>query len=178
MWNPEWTKNYGYGLSLMPEEAVLSDEENRARLECADDNASSYFTNLTREFDLPLSLAREARARAEQHPAWQEAKTRWATCLSDQGLTFSSTEQWASDQGNKLIEQGDYQKPENMAEMVRIATIEAECSSKEGIAAELANIEGTFQKKLISDNLPSLNELKIKKEEKLKEAEKVISEIQ
>lgn len=178
MWNPDWTKSYGYGLSLLEEEEVLSEDVTKARIECAENNTDKYFTNLTKEFNLPLSLALEARLRAEQHPAWKEAKERWEGCLSEQGLTFSSSEQWATDQGTKLIEQGEYQNPKNMSEMIRIATLEAECSKKEGIAEELANIEGTYQKKLISDNLPSLNELKIKKQEKLKEAQEVISKIQ
>lgn len=178
MWNPGWTQQYGYGLALETQESELSSEEQKASLECADNNSNKYFNNLTQEFDLPLSLAREARAEAEQHPAWKEAKDRWGRCLSDRGLSFSSPERWASDQGSQLIEQGNFQSPDNTSEMIRVATIEAECSQQEGVAQELANIEGTFQKKLIEENSATLNEVKLQKQETLEQARLVIAETQ
>ena len=64
---------------------------------------------------------------------------------------------------------------EKTQEAVRLATIEAECNQKVGMAQRLGDIEASYQGPLIEKNQAQLNQLKEEKEKHVAKAREIIA---
>ena len=66
-------------------------------------------------------------------------------------------------------------KEEAKPEEIRLATIEAECNQKVGMAQRLGDIEASYQGPLIEKNQAKLNQLKEDKEKRVAKAREIIA---
>ena len=66
-------------------------------------------------------------------------------------------------------------KEEAKPEEIRLATIEAECNQKVGMAQRLGDIEASYQGPLIEKNQAKLNQLKEEKEKRVAKAREIIA---
>ena len=80
-------------------------------------------------------------------------------------MSEESAHLMASSHGNEEA------KPEE----IRLATIEAECNQKVGMAQRLGDIEASYQGPLIEKNQAKLNQLKEEKEKHVAKAREIIA---
>lgn len=66
-------------------------------------------------------------------------------------------------------------KEETKPEEIRLATIEAECNQKVGMAQRLGDLEASYQGPLIEKNQAKLNQLKAEKEKRVAKAREIIA---
>ncbi|OFL20525.1 hypothetical protein HMPREF2779_06640 [Rothia sp. HMSC069C03] len=64
---------------------------------------------------------------------------------------------------------------ESKPEEIRLATIEAECNQKVGMAQRLGDIEASYQGPLIEKNQALLNDLKAYRDAKIAKAREIIA---
>ena len=65
--------------------------------------------------------------------------------------------------------------PKVLEEVIRLATIEAQCSEKVRLAQRLGDLEASYQGPLIEKNQAKLNQLKEEKEKRVAKAREIIA---
>lgn len=165
-WNPEYVKNNGYLIFTLgvPEESDEPDELSWQTLDkCLESDQtlihlSENLKQIGEATSIVKRLRSDAYSSAIQNPQWKQARQKWHTCLSEQGLTpRTGDEEWGTKQEMEVDTSSDAGKQE----AVRIALTEANCSQETGLAQTLADLEASYQAPLIKENQAALNEAKI-----------------
>lgn len=174
-WNVEYAKKYGYSQkeSQGPEDSAVDDINTRCQEE-----VKAAFSDVEldeKEYRFVGELNSQAYTYASQTDEWKNIRSEWWTCLRERGLTPREGESdWISEEGAHLMtsSQGNEEaKPEE----IRLATIEAECNQKVGMAQRLGDIEASYQGPLIEKNQAKLNQLKEEKEKRVAKAREIIA---
>lgn len=174
-WNVEYAKKYGYSQkeSRGPEDSASDDINTRCQEE-----VKAAFSDVEldeKEYRFVGELNSQAYTYASQTDEWKNIRSEWWTCLRERGLTPREGESdWTSEESVHLMtsSQGNEEaKPEE----IRLATIEAECNQKVGMAQRLGDIEASYQGPLIEKNQAKLNQLKEEKEKHVARAREIIA---
>ena len=113
---------------------------------------------------------REERAQAD--PEWKKARSDWWDCQRQEGLTPRTGDgEWTS----KELASLNADDPKVLEEVIRLATIEAQCSEKVRLAQRLGDIEASYQGPLIEKNQALLNDLKAYRDAKIAKAREIIA---
>lgn len=105
----------------------------------------------------------------------ENIRSEWWTCLRERGLTPREGESdWISEESAHLMTSSPGNE-EAKPEEIRLATIEAECNQKVGMAQRLGDIEASYQGPLIEKNQAKLNQLKEEKEKHVAKAREIIA---
>lgn len=114
----------------------------------------------------------EAYQRAQGDPEWKKARSDWWDCQREKGLTpRTGDNEWTSKESMSL----NADDPKVLEEVIRLATIEAQCSEKVGMAQRLGDLEASYQGPLIEKNQAKLNQLKEEKEKHVARAREIIA---
>ena len=117
-------------------------------------------------------ISGEAYQRAQGDPEWKKARSDWWDCQREKGLTPRTGDgEWTS----KELASLNSDDPKVLEEVIRLATIEAECNQKVGMAQRLGDIEASYQGPLIEKNQAKLNQLKEEKEKHVARAREIIA---
>ena len=117
-------------------------------------------------------ISGEAYMRAQGDPEWKKARSDWWDCQREKGLTPRTGDgEWTSQETANL----NADDPKVLEEKIRLATIEAECNQKAGMAQRLGDIEASYQGPLIEKNQAKLNQLKEEKEKRVAKAREIIA---
>jgi len=159
-WNVEYAKKYGYSQkeSRGPEDSVSDDINTRCQEE-----VKTVFSDVEldeKEYRFVGELNSQAYTYASQTDEWKNIRSEWSDWLSEESAHLMT-----SSQGNEEA------KPEE----IRLATIEAECNQKVGMAQRLGDIEASYQGPLIEKNQAKLNQLKEEKEKRVAKAREIIA---
>ena len=174
-WNVEYAKKYGYSQkeSRGSDDSAPDDINTRCQEE-----VKAAFSDVEldeKEYRFVGELNSQAYTYASQTDEWKNIRSEWWTCLRERGLTPREGESdWMSEEGAHLMtsSQGNEEaKPEE----IRLATIEAECNQKVGMAQRLGDIEASYQGPLIEKNQAKLNQLKEEKEKRVAKAREIIA---
>ena len=171
-WNVEYAKKYGYSQkeSRGPEDSASDDINTRCQEE-----VKAAFSDGVGVYRFVGELNSQAYTYASQTDEWKNIRSEWWTCLRERGLTPREGESdWMSEESAHLMtsSQGNEEaKPEE----IRLATIEAECNQKVGMAQRLGDIEASYQGPLIEKNQAKLNQLKEEKEKHVAKAREIIA---
>ena len=120
-------------------------------------------------------LRQEAYASAKSDPEWNKVRSEWWSCLEGNGLTPRKGDQEWGSQETFNIDLSSKSEEEKTQETIRLATIEAECNQKVGMAQRLGDIEASYQGPLIEKNQAKLNQLKEEKEKRVARAREIIA---
>lgn len=174
-WNVEYAKKYGYSQkeSRGSDDSASDDINTRCQEE-----VKAAFSDVEldeKEYRFVGELNSQAYTYASQTDEWKNIRSEWWTCLRERGLTPREGERdWTSEESAHLMtsSQGNEEaKPEE----IRLATIEAECNQKVGMAQRLGDIEASYQGPLIEKNQAKLNQLKEEKEKRVAKAREIIA---
>lgn len=174
-WNVEYAKKYGYSQkdSRGPEDSASDDINARCQEE-----VKTVFSDVEldqKEYRFVGELNSQAYTYASQTDEWKNIRSEWWTCLRERGLTPREGESdWTSEEGVHLMTSSQG-KEEAKPEEIRLATIEAECNQKVGMAQRLGDIEASYQGPLIEKNQAKLNQLKEEKEKRVARAREIIA---
>ena len=103
---------------------------------------------------------------AQADPEWKKARSDWWDCQRQEGLTPRTGDgEWTSKETASL----NADDPKVLEEVIRPATIEAQCSEKVRLAQRLSDLEASYQGPLIEKNQALLNELKAERDAKISE---------
>lgn len=174
-WNVEYAKKYGYSQKeSRGSEDSASDDINT---QCQEE-VKTVFSEVEldeKEYRFVGELNSQAYTYASQTDEWKNIRSEWWTCLRERGLTPREGESdWTSEESAHLMtsSQGNEEaKPEE----IRLATIEAECNQKVGMAQRLGDLEASYQGPLIEKNQAKLNQLKAEKEKRVAKAREIIA---
>lgn len=174
-WNVEYAKKYGYSQkeSRGSENSVSDDINTRCQEE-----VKTVFSDVEldqKEYRFVGELNSQAYTYASQTDEWKNIRSEWWTCLRERGLTPREGESdWISEESAHLMASSQG-KEEAKPEEIRLATIEAECNQKVGMAQRLGDIEASYQGPLIEKNQAKLNQLKEEKEKHVAKAREIIA---
>lgn len=178
-WNVEYAKKYGYFNEEKAREGAQTAEKIPAdiRQQCRKENANQLkeieYENDNDSF--AYRLRQEAYASAKSNPEWNKVRSEWWSCLESNGLTpRKGDHEWTS-QETFNIGVSSKSEEEKTQESIRLATIEAECNQKVGMAQRLGDIEASYQGPLIEKNQAQLNQLKEEKEKHVAKAREIIA---
>ncbi len=174
-WNVEYAKKYGYSQkeSRGPDDSA-SDDINA---QCQEE-VKAAFSDVEldeKEYRFVGELNSQAYTYASQTDEWKNIRSEWWTCLRERGLTPREGESdWMSEESAHFMafSQGN---EETKPEEIRLATIEAECNQKVGMAQRLGDLEASYQGPLIEKNQAKLNQLKAEKEKRVAKAREIIA---
>lgn len=132
-----------------------------------------YFDVADEEKYRPVGRIRsEAYLRAQADPEWKKARSDWWDCQRQEGLTPRTGDgEWTS----KELASLNADDPKVLEEVIRLATIEAQCSEKVRLAQRLGDIEASYQGPLIEKNQALLNDLKAYRDAKIAKAREIIA---
>ena len=132
-----------------------------------------YFDVADEEKYRPVERIRgEAYQRAQADPEWKKARSDWWDCQRQEGLTPRTGDgEWTSKETANL----NADDPKVLEEVIRLATIEAQCSEKVRLAQRLGDLEASYQGPLIEKNQALLNELKADRDAKIAKAREIIA---
>lgn len=117
-------------------------------------------------------ISGEAYQRAQGDPEWKKARSDWWDCQREKGLTPRTGDgEWSSQETANL----NADDPKVLEEVIRLATIEAQCSEKVRLAQRLGDVEASYQGPLIEKNQALLNELKADRDAKIAKAREIIA---
>ena len=117
-------------------------------------------------------ISGEAYQRAQGDPEWKKARSDWWDCQREEGLTPRTGDgEWTSKETANL----NADDPKVLEEVIRLATIEAQCSEKVRLAQRLGDVEASYQGPLIEKNQALLNELKADRDAKIAKAREIIA---
>lgn len=178
-WNVEYAKKYGY----LNDEKAREVEQTAVKIpadirqQCRKENANQL-KELDYEDDndsFAFRLRQEAYTSAKSNPEWNKVRSEWWSCLESNGLTPRKGDQeWTSlEVLNTHV--SSKSEEEKTQEVIRLATIEAECNQKVGMAQRLGDIEASYQGPLIEKNQAKLNQLKEEKEKRVAKAREIIA---
>lgn len=174
-WNVEYAKKYGYSQkeSRGSEDSASDDINTRCQEEVK--TAFSEVELDQKEYRFVGELNSQAYTYASQTDEWKNIRSEWWTCLRERGLTPREGESdWMSEESAHLMASSQG-KEEAKPEEIRLATIEAECNQKVGMAQRLGDIEASYQGPLIEKNQAKLNQLKEEKEKRVAKAREIIA---
>ncbi|WP_049355318.1 hypothetical protein, partial [Rothia mucilaginosa] len=155
-WNVEYAKKYGYFNEEKSRERTQAAEKIPAeiRKECRKESANQLkeieYENDNDSF--AYRLRQEAYASAKSDPEWNKVRSEWWSCLESNGLTPRKDDQAWGSQETSNIDVSSKSEEEKTQEVIRLATIEAECNQKVGMAQRLGDIEASYQGPLIEKN--------------------------
>lgn len=178
-WNVEYAKKYGYFNKEKAREAeqtiekIPKDIRRQCRKESANQLKEVEYENDNDSF--AYRLRQEAYASAKSNPEWNKVRSEWWSCLESNGLTPRKDDQAWSSQEAFNIGLSSKSEEEKTQESIRLATIEAECNQKVGMAQRLGDIEASYQGPLIEKNQAKLNQLKEEKEKRVAKAREIIA---
>lgn len=178
-WNVEYAKKYGYFNEEKSRERTQAAEKIPAeiRKECRKESANQLkeieYENDNDSF--AYRLRQEAYASAKSDPEWNKVRSEWWSCLESNGLTPRKDDQAWGSQETSNIDVSSKSEEEKTQEVIRLATIEAECNQKVGMAQRLGDIEASYQGPLIEKNQAKLNQLKEEKEKHVARAREIIA---
>lgn len=174
-WNVEYAKKYGYSQkeSRGPDDSASDDINARCQEEVK--TAFSDVELDEKEYRFVGELNSQAYTYASQTDEWKNIRSEWWTCLRERGLTPREGESdWMSEESAHLMT-SSHGNEEAKPEEIRLATIEAECNQKVGMAQRLGDIEASYQGPLIEKNQAKLNQLKEEKEKHVARAREIIA---
>ena len=117
-------------------------------------------------------ISGEAYQRAQGDPEWKKARSDWWDCQREKGLTPRTGDgEWTSKETANL----NADDPKVLEEVIRLATIEAQCSEKVRLAQRLGDLEASYQGPLIEKNQALLNDLKAYRDAKIAKAREIIA---
>ena len=117
-------------------------------------------------------ISGEAYQRAQGDPEWKKARSDWWDCQREKGLTPRTGDgEWTSKETANL----NADDPKVLEEVIRLATIEAQCSEKVRLAQRLGDLEASYQGPLIEKNQALLNNLKAERDAKIAKAREIIA---
>lgn len=155
LWNLEQAQKYGFGTASESVEQAPNDPVTMSSCEPEAKALKGLSPIDSPHQELLADIGSTAYSAAQNDPLWTSEREEWWACLAENGLTPRKGEhEWGSEQGNKTFSE------QELEESIRIATIEASCSEKTGLAQTLANLEASYQAPLISKNQADLNEAK------------------
>ena len=143
-WNVEYAKKYGYFNAEKAREVAQKAEKIPAdvRKECRKEKANQLkeveYENDNDSF--AYRLRQEAYASAKSNPEWNKVRSEWWSCLESNGLTPRKGDQEWSSQEAFNIGVSSKSEEEKTQESIRLATIEAECNQKVGMAQRLGDM--------------------------------------
>ena len=178
-WNVEYAKKYGYFNEEKSRERTQAAEKIPAeiRKECRKESANQLkeieYENDNASF--AYRLRQEAYPSAKSDPEWNKVRSEWWSCLESNGLTPRKDDQAWGSQETSNIDVSSKSEEEKTQEVIRLATIEAECNQKVGMAQRLGDIEASYQGPLIEKNQAKLNQLKEEKEKHVARAREIIA---
>ena len=171
-WNVEYAKKYGYSQkeSRGPEDSVSDDINTRCQEE-----VKTVFSDVEldeKEYRFVGELNSQAYTYASQTDEWKNIRSEWWDCQREKGLTPRTGDgEWTS----KELASLNADDPKVLEEVIRLATIEAQCSEKVRLAQRLGDIEASYQGPLIEKNQALLNELKAYRDAKVAKAREIIA---
>ena len=174
-WNVEYAKKYGYSQkeSRSPEDSASDDINTRCQEE-----VKAAFSDVEldeKEYRFVGELNSQAYTYASQTDEWKNIRSEWWTCLRERGLTPREGESdWMSEESAHFMASSQGNE-ETKPEEIRLATIEAECNQKVGMAQRLGDLEASYQGPLIEKNQAKLNQLKAEKEKRVAKAREIIA---
>ncbi|WP_233992307.1 hypothetical protein [Rothia sp. HMSC069C03] len=128
-----------------------------------------------KEYRFVGELNSQAYTYASQTDEWKNIRSEWWICLRERGLTPREGEgDWMSEESAHLMASSQ-DNEESKPEEIRLATIEAECNQKVGMAQRLGDIEASYQGPLIEKNQALLNDLKAYRDAKIAKAREIIA---
>ena len=180
-WNVKHAANHFTSSKVRDEqeriyESIPEDVRASCREEHREELDMLYFDEDDEKKYRPVGRIRgEAYQRAQGDPEWKKARSEWWTCLRERGLTPREGESdWMSEESAHFMASSQGNE-ETKPEEIRLATIEAECNQKVGMAQRLGDLEASYQGPLIEKNQAKLNQLKAEKEKRVAKARESIA---
>lgn len=186
IWNVQVAQTFGYEFPAttvrpsLEHDAEIGGQTWLDALEKCGQNLDSeaagiYPTNDELMNSVVETIRGEAFIAATADPAWQAAREKWWTCLTDAGLQpRKGANEWGSQEG--AFPASDAQgNPLDPEKLIKIAYTEAECNIVTGMAQSLGDLEASYQQPLIDRDQAALNSHKTDKEERLQRARDYIS---
>ena len=171
-WNVEYAKKYGYSQkeSRGPDDSASDDINARCQEEVK--TAFSDVELDEKEYRFVGELNSQAYTYASQTDEWKNIRSEWWDCQRQEGLTPRTGDgEWTSKETANL----NADDPKVLEEVIRLATIEAQCSEKVRLAQRLGDLEASYQGPLIEKNQALLNELKADRDAKIAKAREIIA---
>ena len=171
-WNVEYAKKYGYSQkeSRGPEDSASDDINTRCQEE-----VKAAFSDVEldeKEYRFVGELNSQAYTYASQTDEWKNIRSDWWDCQREKGLTPRTGDgEWSSQETANL----NADDPKVLEEVIRLATIEAQCSEKVRLAQRLGDLEASYQGPLIEKNQALLNDLKAYRDAKIAKAREIIA---
>lgn len=180
-WNVKHAANHFTSSKVREEQSRIYDSiPEDVKASCREEHREEldmlYFDEADEKKYRPVRrISGEAYQRAQGDPEWKKARSEWWTCLRERGLTPREGEgDWMSEESAHLMTSSQ-DNEESKPEEIRLATIEAECNQKVGMAQRLGDLEASYQGPLIEKNQAKLNQLKEEKEKHVARAREIIA---
>lgn len=177
-WNVKHAANHFTSSKVREEqeriyESIPEDVKDSCREEHREELDALKFDEADEEKYRPVRrISGEAYQRAQGDPEWKKARSDWWDCQRQEGLTPRTGDgEWTSKETANL----NADDPKVLEEVIRLATIEAQCSEKVRLAQRLGDLEASYQGPLIEKNQAKLNQLKEEKEKRVARAREIIA---
>ncbi|OFJ98628.1 MULTISPECIES: hypothetical protein [Rothia] len=177
-WNVKHAANHFTSSKVREEqeriyESIPEDVRASCREEHREELDMLYFDEADEKKYRPVGrISGEAYQRAQADPEWKKARSDWWDCQRQEGLTPRTGDgEWTSKETANL----NADDPKVLEEVIRLATIEAQCSEKVRLAQRLGDLEASYQGPLIEKNQALLNDLKAYRDAKIAKAREIIA---
>ena len=177
-WNVKHAANHYTSSKVREEQSRIYDSiPEDVRASCREEHREELnalkFDEADEEKYRPVRrISGEAYQRAQGDPEWKKARSDWWDCQREKGLTPRTGDgEWTSKETANL----NADDPKVLEEVIRLATIEAQCSEKVRLAQRLGDLEASYQGPLIEKNQALLNELKAYRDAKIAKAREIIA---
>ena len=178
LWNVKHVANHFTSSKVGEEqERIYKSIPEDVRVSCREEHREEldmlYFDEDDEKKYRPVGRIRsEAYQRAQGDPEWKKARSDWWDCQREKGLTPRTGDgEWTSKETANL----NADDPKVLEEVIRLATIEAQCSEKVRLAQRLGDLEASYQGPLIEKNQALLNDLKAYRDAKVAKAREIIA---
>ena len=178
LWNVKHVANHFTSSKVGEEqERIYKSIPEDVRVSCREEHREEldmlYFDEDDEKKYRPVGRIRsEAYQRAQGDPEWKKARSDWWDCQRQEGLTPRTGDgEWTS----KELASLNADDPKVLEEVIRLATIEAQCSEKVRLAQRLGDLEASYQGPLIEKNQALLNDLKAYRDAKVAKAREIIA---
>ena len=178
LWNVKHVANHFTSSKVGEEqERIYKSIPEDVRVSCREEHREEldmlYFDEDDEKKYRPVGRIRsEAYQRAQGDPEWKKARSDWWDCQREKGLTPRTGDgEWTS----KELASLNADDPKVLEEVIRLATIEAQCSEKVRLAQRLGDVEASYQGPLIEKNQALLNDLKAYRDAKVAKAREIIA---
>ena len=176
-WNVKHAANHFTSIQVRDEqERIYKSIPEDVRASCREEHREEldmlYLMRMMRKSTAPSSVSVVSYMRAQADPEWKKARSDWWDCQREKGLTPRTGDgEWTSKETANL----NADDPKVLEEVIRLATIEAQCSEKVRLAQRLGDLEASYQGPLIEKNQALLNELKAERDAKIAKAREIIA---